>query len=176
MGRSERRRTGSAEGVALAALPLDTAHPLDSLRRGLDGWGYARLFVAALEMDFRKLVTLAVAALPSEIRETGLARLADSEELPRGEAARLYGLVTGLTPAPYRLRLVLPVRLPEAFRLLVENASHRAEDDPVKAYWVPLAAVRRGSITVVDAETVKLDHPLVVFRIGDGNLTVAPPR
>lgn len=176
----ERRRTGLlADGDELPALPLDPTDPVSSLARGLEAWGYARLFVAAFEMDFKKLVAIAVAALPREMHGPSLERLAESAELPKGRHAHLYGVVTGIergdrAGTPIRIRLVLPVRLPEAFRLLLENASRRAEDDPVRAYWVPLDAIARGGITVVDAETVRRHHdPFVVFRVNEGRLSLA---
>lgn len=173
-GDAPERRHARATAAELPPLPVDPADAIGGLRKGLQAWGAARFFVAAFELDFRRLVRLVIAALPRELQGPRLGDLAESDELPKGEEARLYGLVTALSEEPPpRFRLVPPVRLPDCFRLLLEEASRRAGDEPVRSYWVPLAAVARGSITVVDAESVKLDHPLVVFRIQRGEMRVA---
>jgi hypothetical protein len=171
---AERRRPESLDD--LPRFPIDSAAPVASLRKGLELHGYARMFVAALEIDFPRLVEVAIASLPAGLRSGPLTKLARSPDLPRGRASRLYGLITavdGGDDASIRVRLLLPFRLASQFHLVLENSARR-KDDPAVSYWVPLAGVRNGSITVVDADTVKLSRPFVVFRIANGVLSVEP--
>jgi hypothetical protein len=178
-----RRSAGSAAVASHGDLaPEASADPIEILRDGLAFCMSPRMYVAAFDVDVPGLFRFAVQTLPATLQSILVERFGRSEELPCGRSARLYGVLTGLSggepsdagsPAPpVRVRLIPPYRLPQEFVFMLENASRRAEDDPVKSYWVPLKCVVHGSVTAVDPETVKLDHPSVVYRIDDGVLRV----
>lgn len=173
----ERRSAGwSAE--LLPPLPLDHFDPVESLRRCLALCAGARMFVAAFRMDMQRLEELAVDTLPDGVRAALMERLALARERPPRRFSRLYGHLTALSrperPADARARLVPPLALPEEYTFLLESASRR-KDDAVPAYWVPLSAVERGSITVIDPATVREPSPLVVFRLEEGSLEIVLP-
>ncbi|MEO6326803.1 MAG: hypothetical protein ABIT01_20700 [Thermoanaerobaculia bacterium] len=178
----ERRSGGS--GVSTAAprdeVARDPADAVESLRDGLSFCTSPRMYVAAFEIDVPRLFRFAVDTLPAALRAHLMERFTAAEDLPCGPRAQLYGVLTGLSGGtssaaapiapPVRVRLIPPYRLPQEFLFVLENASRRAEDDPVKSYWVPLQCVSHGSVTAVDPETVQLDHPSVVYRIEEGVL------
>ena len=179
------RRRGSvaSAGKIESVGPLRPADPIESLRDGLALCTSPRMYVAAFEMDVAALFGFALRTLPETLQAALIERFGSFENLPCGPFSRIYGVLTGLSggqdsgemPSTLRVRLIPPYRLPQEFLFMLENASRRAEDDPVKSYWIPLPCVAHGSVTAVDPETALLDHPSVVYRIQDGKLRVEDP-
>jgi hypothetical protein len=108
---------------------------------------------------------------------------AEGAPAPNGlpEEERIYGRVTALAGADFAPQRVLRLayvpaqeKAPSKDLLAFMEPVRPRGDDADAAFWLPLAAIRAGEISIANIDSSRYDWPLVRYSIVDGALAAYP--
>ena len=145
-------------------VPEDPAHRLDADLVRL----HASLFAIASSVSRSVLMSLARVEsikapndLPDEERIYGrVSALAGADFAPQRFLRLAYVPAQERPPSPDVVAFLEPVR--------------PRDDDADAAFWLPLAAIRAGEISIANIDSSRYDWPLVRYSIVDGVLAAYP--